>query len=142
MKQLIRQIGFLCLLSAVAALLSAGFHPHRPPWNQEPLGPGEVTLSTAEGWGAGILWVDARPVAAYEAGHAPGAVHLDLVSWEADFPKFLDRWQPGQRVLVYCSAASCHLADEVAGRLRQSRIEPIFVLKGGWESWQEHHPNS
>jgi rhodanese-related sulfurtransferase len=140
--KLVRQIGFLCLLSAVPALLSAAFHPRRPPWNHEALAPGEVTLSTAEGWGAGTLWVDARPVAAYDAGHAPGAVHLDLVNWEADFPKFLDQWQPGQRVLVYCSAASCHLAEEVAGRLRQSRIEPVFVLKGGWESWQARHPNS
>jgi rhodanese-related sulfurtransferase len=140
--KLVRQIGFLCLLSAVPALLSAAFHPHRPPWNQETLAPGEVTLTTAEGWGAGTLWVDARPVAAYEAGHAPGAVHLDLVNWETDFPKFLDRWQPGQRVLVYCSAASCHLAEEIAERLRQSRIEPVFVLKGGWETWREHHPNS
>jgi rhodanese-related sulfurtransferase len=140
--KLVRQIGFLCLLSAVPALLSAAFHPRRPPWNQEALAPGEVTLATAEAWGAGTLWVDARPAASYAAGHAPGAVHLDLVNWEADLPKFLDQWQPGQRVLVYCSAASCHLAEEVAGRLRQNRIEPVFVLKGGWESWQKHHPSS
>jgi rhodanese-related sulfurtransferase len=136
------QIGILSLLSDEPALLSSDCQPHRPPWNHQAMAPGEVTLATAEGWGAGTLWVDARPVAAYEAGHAPGAVHLDLVNWENDFPKFLDQWQPGQRVLVYCSAASCHLAEEVAGRLRQSRIEPVFVLKGGWETWREHHPSS
>lgn len=140
--RLVRQIGTLCILSAVPALLTAAFHPRRPPWTQEALAPGEVTLTTAEAWGAGTLWLDARPAAAYNAGHVPGAVHLDLADWEADFPKFLDQWQPGQKVLVYCSAASCHLAEEVAGRLRQSRIEPVFVLKGGWESWREHHPNS
>ena len=109
--KLVRQIGLLCLLSAVLALLSAAFHPYRPPWSQETLAPGEVTLATAEGWGAGTLWVDARPVTAYGAGHVPGAVHLDLANWDADFPKFLDQWQPGQRVLVYCSAAACHLAE-------------------------------
>ena len=140
--KLIRQIGFICLLSAAPALLSAAFHPRRPPWNREALAPGEVTLATAEAWGAGTLWVDAPPVGAYEAGHAPEAVHTALVNWDADFPKFLDQWQPGQRVLVYCSAASCHLAEEVAARLRQSRIEPVFVLKGGLESWRERHPNS
>src|SRR4051794_37095807 len=133
--KLLRQVGLLCLLSAIAALLTAAFHPRRPPWHQDALAPNEVTIVTAEGWGASALWVDARPVAAYKTGHAPGAVHLDLVDWEADLPLFLDRWQPGQTVVVYCSAASCHLAEEVAQRLRKNRIEPVVVLKGGWETW-------
>ena len=124
MKPLLRQLGWLCLFSAIAALLSAAFHPRRPGWHREALAEGEVLLDTAEGWGASALWVDARPLAAYKAAHAPGAVHLDLEDWAADFPQFLDRWQPGQRVVVYCSAASCHLAEEVAERLRKNRIEP------------------
>ena len=139
---LFRQVGFLCLLSAVPALVTAAFHPRRPSWRQEALAPGEVALATAEAWGAAALWIDARPVAAYEAGHAHGAVHLDPANWDAELPKVLDRWEPGQKVLVYCSAASCHLADEVAERLRKNRIEPVFVLKGGWEAWVARHPGS
>ena len=140
---LLRQVGWLCLFSAIAALLTAAFHPRRPAWHQEEaLAKGEVLLETAEGWGPSALWVDARPRPDYETAHAPGAIHLDLVNWAADFPQFLDRWQPGQRVVVYCSAASCHLAEEVAERLRKNRIEPVTVLKGGWEAWVARHPGS
>ena len=136
----LRQAVLLALLSAVPACLAAAFHPRRPAWNEEALAPGEVAVGTADSWGADALWLDARPADAYAAGHAPGAMHLDLADWDRDLPNFLDRWQPGQKVVVYCSAAACHLAEEVAQRLRKSRIEPVFVLKGGWESWTARHP--
>ncbi len=130
----------LLTLSAALALVSAAVHPRRPPWQRDVLGPGEVSLDAAERWGDSALWVDARPADIFTQGHVPGALHLDLAGWDAGFPAFLDGWKPGQKVLVYCGASSCHLAEEVAARLRNIGIDPVYVLKGGWEGWLSRHP--
>jgi rhodanese-related sulfurtransferase len=128
------------LLILVAALLPAGltaaFHPQRPAWTQETLAPGEERLPTVLAWGESVLWVDARSADEYEAEHVPGAISLNLESWDELLPKFLDQWSPEKKVVVYCSAATCELSREVAERLRKSGITSVFVLKGGWEAWK------
>lgn len=93
-------------------------------------------LPTVLAWGKDVLWVDARPEEEYRVEHVPGAILLNLESWDRLFPEFLDRWASGRRVVVYCSAATCELSREVAERLRKSGIPSVFVLKGGWEAWK------
>jgi rhodanese-related sulfurtransferase len=132
----VRQAGLILLVSLIPAGLTAAFHPQRPPWSQETLAPGEETLSTILTWGDSTLWVDARSAEEYESDHVPGAISLNLENWDQLFPKFLDRWIPEKKVVVYCSAATCELSREVAERLRKSGISSVFVLKGGWEAWK------
>jgi rhodanese-related sulfurtransferase len=132
----IRQALFILLVALIPASLTAMFHPRRPPWTQEILAPGEEMLSTVLAWRENVLWVDARSTEEYEADHVPGALHLNLENWDELFPKFLDQWVPGKRVVVYCSAATCELSREVAERLRKNDISSVFVLKGGWETWK------
>jgi rhodanese-related sulfurtransferase len=136
-----RQAGLILCVSAVPGAFSAAFHPRRPGWTQEALKAGEVRLADVEGWRAAVLWVDARDKGDFDAGHAPAALHLDLLTWPSTFPLFLDRWQPGERVVVYCGASSCHLAEEVAEKLRANGIDSVYVLKGGWEAWKARHPS-
>jgi rhodanese-related sulfurtransferase len=132
----LRQALFILLVALIPASLTAAFHPRRPPWSQETLAPGEEMLSTVLAWRENVLWVDARSMEEYEAEHVPGALLLNLENWDQLFPKFLDQWVPGKRVVVYCSAATCELSREVAERLRKNSISPVFVLKGGWEAWK------
>jgi rhodanese-related sulfurtransferase len=133
---IIRQASFILLVALIPASLTAAFHPRRPPWSHETLAPGEEMLSTVLAWRENVLWVDARPIEEYELEHVPGALPLNLENWDQLFPKFLDQWVPGQRVVVYCSAATCELSHEVAERLRKNSISPVSVLKGGWEAWR------
>ena len=93
-------------------------------------------LPTVLAWGGNVLWLDARSAEEYEAEHVPGALLLNLENWDHLFPKFLDQWAPGEKVVVYCSAATCELSREVAERLRKNGISMVFVLKGGWEAWK------
>jgi rhodanese-related sulfurtransferase len=127
----------LILVAAlIPAVLTAAFHPQRPAWSQETLASGEERLPTVLSWGESVLWVDARSADEYEAEHVPGAISLNLESWDELLPKFLDQWSPEKKVVVYCSAATCELSREVAERLRKSGITSVFVLKGGWEAWK------
>lgn len=112
------------------------FHPRRPVWFQETLAPGEEVLPTVLAWGEKVLWVDARSAEDYGTEHVPGAILLNLEDWDRLFPKFLDRWEPEKKVVVYCSAATCELSRAVAERLRKNGVSSVFVLKGGWEAWK------
>ena len=93
-------------------------------------------LPTVLAWGGNLLWVDARSTEEYGAEHVPGALLLNLENWDQLFPKFLDQWTPGEKVVVYCGVATCELSREVAERLRKNGISAVFVLKGGWEAWK------
>ena len=100
------------------------------------MAPGEERLPTVLAWGESVLWVDARSADDYRTDHIPGAILLNLESWDELLPNFLDQWSPEKKVVVYCSAATCELSHEVAERLRKSGITSVFVLKGGWEAWK------
>jgi rhodanese-related sulfurtransferase len=132
----VRQALPILLAALIPASLTAAFHPRRPPWSQETLEPGDVMLPTVLAWGGNVLWVDARSAEEYGAEHVPGALLLNLENWDQLFPGFLDQWAPGEKVVVYCGAATCELSRDVAERLRKNRISAVFVLKGGWEAWK------
>jgi rhodanese-related sulfurtransferase len=131
-----RQALLILVSALIPAGLTAAFHPQRPAWTQETLALGEERLPTVLAWGESVLWVDARSADEYRADHVPGAISLNLESWDELLPNFLDQWSPDKKVVVYCSAATCELSHEVAERLRKSGITSVFVLKGGWEAWK------
>jgi rhodanese-related sulfurtransferase len=95
-----------------------------------------VTVAQARGWGDGAIWVDARPDEEFARDHVPGAFSLNEDHWNELLPQFLPNWSPGKKVVVYCSAASCNAARDVAKRLRdEAQLTEVFVLQGGWEEW-------
>jgi rhodanese-related sulfurtransferase len=132
----VRQAVLILLAALVPAAVTAVVHPRRPPWSKETLSAGEETLKNVLAWGSRVLWVDARSQNEYEAEHVPGAILLNLEDWDRLFPRFLDQWSPNQRIVVYCSSRSCEMSHEVAARLEQSGISPVYILKGGWEEWK------
>jgi rhodanese-related sulfurtransferase len=134
----VRQAVLILLAALVPAGLTAVVHPRRPPWSREKLSPGEERLTTVLAWGSNVFWVDARSQQEYDAEHVPGAILLNLEEWNSLFPRFLDQWSPEQKVVVYCSSASCEMSHEVAVRLEKSGVSPVYVLKGGWEEWKAH----
>jgi rhodanese-related sulfurtransferase len=130
---------FLILIAAVVlAGLSAAVHPKRPSFPNKTPEPREIGLAEVEKWQEPVVWVDARPEPEYEKEHVPGALSLNPENWTEQLPHFLDTWRPPTKVIVYCSAASCDTSREIANRLRQSGADPVYYLKGGWESWKEH----
>jgi rhodanese-related sulfurtransferase len=129
---LFRQIAALVLLAVIPAAGTALWHPRRPSWQSD-----EVTPAAATAWGDNALWVDARPDADFSKAHVPGAVPLNEDHWDDALPAFLDQWSASKKVVVYCSSLSCATSHDVARRLRDDAgIPNVFVLEGGWESWQ------
>jgi rhodanese-related sulfurtransferase len=139
-KTLLRQSAALVALALLPAAVQALYLRDRIPWQSRVPESDLVGVETARGWGENVLWVDARPTDEFERDHIPGAVSLNEDRWNEQLPQFLaTQWSPGKKIVVYCSAASCNLAEDVARRLREEAKLPneIKILKGGWETWLE-----
>jgi rhodanese-related sulfurtransferase len=134
-----REAGLILLAALLLAGVTATVHPKRPSFFGSPDDPNEITLGQTSSRAAEILWVDARSDSEFAAGHIPGAICLNFQNWPEAFPKFLDRYDPSQQVIVYCSAASCQLSREIAEKLRASGVTDARFLKGGWEA--KNHPS-
>jgi rhodanese-related sulfurtransferase len=139
-KALLRQSAFLVLLASLPAAVQALYLRDKIPWQSRVAESDFVDVQTARSWGTKVIWVDARPTDEFERDHVPGAVSLNEDRWGEALAQFLATdWLPEKKIVVYCSAASCNLAEDVARRLREQAKLPndIRVLKGGWEAWLE-----
>ena len=135
-RRSLRQSAALLVAALVPALLAAGLHPRRPAWSLAAAAQPEVTWAQVSAWPGPVLPVDARPAAAYEQRHVPGALPLNEAQWETELPAVIQAWHPGMRVVVYCDDAGCGASQSVARRLRRELgIDQVFVLKGGWGAW-------
>jgi rhodanese-related sulfurtransferase len=98
-----------------------------------------VTMDGIQKELAPIVWIDARPQDAFQAGHIPGALDLNRDNWDAALPRLFEVYSPGKVVIVYCSTG-CTESEEIADRIRNLGLEPVKVLKGGFEAWQKGNP--
>jgi rhodanese-related sulfurtransferase len=139
-KALLRQSAVLVALALLPAAVQALYLRDKIPWQSRVAESDFVEVQTARNWGANVIWVDARPSGEFERDHVPGAVSLNEDRWGEGLSQFLAKdWVPEKKIVVYCSAASCNLAEDVARRLREEAKLPndIRILKGGWEAWLE-----
>lgn len=135
----LRQAGLILLIAAGLAGATAVIHPKRPSFLAPPRDPNEVTLAQIKQWAGAVLWVDARSEPEFGSEHVPDAICLNFDNWTEEFPKFLDRYTAGQRVVVYCGATSCQLSREIASKLRASGVDDAYFLEGGWEAWKQQN---
>lgn len=140
MKTLLRQSAALVILALLPAVVQALYLRDKIPWQSRVAESDLVDVETARGWGENAIWIDARPTDEFERDHIPRAISLNEDHWSEQLPPFLaTQWSPEKKILVYCSAANCNLAEDVARRLREEAKLPneIKILKGGWEAWLE-----
>lgn len=140
MRTLLRQSAALIALAFLPALVEAFYLRDKIPWQSRVAESDFVDVTTARSWGDNVLWVDARPKDEFDRDHVPGAISLNEDRWSEGLSQFLaGQWLPEKKIVVYCSAASCNLAEDVARRLREEAKLPneIRILKGGWEAWRE-----
>jgi rhodanese-related sulfurtransferase len=135
---LARQAAVVAALALLPAAGEAIYFRDKISWRSAIVPSEMVTVEQARGWGDNAIWVDVRPDDEFASDHVPGAISLNEDRWNELLPQFLAAWAPEKRVVVYCSAASCNLARDVAQRLRKTTQPPmqnVFVLEGGWEAW-------
>ena len=85
-----------------------------------------------------IIFIDAREDE-YQAGHIPGAYHLDYYHPDRYLPAVLPVCQNASRIVVYCSGGDCEDSELTALMLRDGGVpnEKLFVYSGGMTEWDE-----
>ncbi|MEM7145456.1 MAG: rhodanese-like domain-containing protein [Verrucomicrobiota bacterium] len=141
-KRGFREALVLLGLAALGAVAVKAFHPYAPALylQNEPLREDEVTVEmVAERWGEeGVIWIDARQVVEFEAGHIPGAMLLNKQGWTDQLWEIWSVLEAGDiPVVVYCDSAACKASREIAERLRQNTGRgEVYTLRGGWEAYR------
>jgi rhodanese-related sulfurtransferase len=83
-----------------------------------------------------VAFVDARNDEEYQAGHIPGAYHLDHYRPEKYLPAVLEACTLAQEIVVYCNGGECIDSTESAFLLGQTvPKEKLLVYLGGLTEW-------
>ena len=130
LRTVLWQAGVLMLVAGFAAVVAALAIPLKE------INEGEIALAAALVRQPEPLWIDARPEAEYRNEHIPGALLLNTENWEHLLPNVLEAWEPDRTAIVYCASQGAQASREVAERLRDFKLGPVFVLQGGWKSWK------
>ncbi|MEJ3405157.1 rhodanese-like domain-containing protein [Rathayibacter sp. YIM 133350] len=87
--------------------------------------------------GAPLVLVDTRSQAAWDQGHAAGAVHIPTRQIEQEVPA---RYAAGTRFVVYCWSPGCNGGDKAALALASLGYD-VKLMIGGFEYWaREGYP--
>ena len=137
-RSIVRQVLFLLGIAFLPAIGQAIYYRDAVSWHQPPADSATVSLAEAKGWGAAVLWIDARNEEQFAKAHVPGAVRLEEDDWNALLPAVLAEWSPERKLVVYCSRETCNASHAVAERLRHEvELKNVYVLQGGWEEWEK-----
>jgi rhodanese-related sulfurtransferase len=81
------------------------------------------------------VFVDARLIRDFEAGHVPGAINLPVDGSPEDHLQALGGVARGTPIVVYCQSAQCGFARRVASELVAAGYLDVRLFEGGWRTW-------
>lgn len=82
------------------------------------------------------IFMDARTLEDFEAGHIQGAVHLPVESF-MDSLNYLDQLALDTFIITYCDGADCNASIDLAADLNLMGFTRVFFFFGGWQEWLE-----
>ena len=83
------------------------------------------------------IFLDARDVEDYEAGHIENAVNIPFDYYE-DYEDVMDELDSNGIYIVYCSGEECSLSLDLADHLYNEKlIDKLLIFEGGWPQWRD-----
>ena len=130
-------LGFNALRNDPIQILSVQKPVRSGPGSLERMSPQELRDSISEG--KALLILDVRGASAFSEGHIPGSVSAPEAEFIRSYQELgLDSMmRASDGTVVLCQSADCPAADRIANALRQFGHRPVWVLEGGWVSYQE-----
>ena len=130
------------LLSVTGAVGTHFLHPRAPAWYlaEEPLADDEVSMvAISERWKGDVFWIDARTSEEFRVRHVPGAISLNEQNFDQTLFDHLERLQDNAKpIIIYCGSEKCQASKKIKqALLDRLPLEDVFILKGGWQAWQQ-----
>ncbi|MDL2260385.1 rhodanese-like domain-containing protein [Deltaproteobacteria bacterium OttesenSCG-928-K17] len=131
----------LVFIALVSAAVVNQLRPAPLPWDWRPDPP---SLPVTEDFEAlekfintpNALLVDARDEFLYRMGHIPGAINMPS---DETSPEQIAAWQKGlppqAEIIIYCSDAFCHMAEELGEKMIEAGLSPVIFLPG-FDEWE------
>jgi rhodanese-related sulfurtransferase len=86
--------------------------------------------------GGGILFLDARSVEAFTAGHIAGAVSMPIGEADGMIEAFSKKHPPGTPIVTYCSGRECDESHRLAELLTDFGYTKVRVFVDGFPAWE------
>lgn len=121
-----------------AAFTTMAFDPTPLPSDDPNAIPRGITLHDAAAWirTKPLLILDARSLAAFQAGHVSGALHFFEPEKESALIAFEKTHEKSTPILIYCDNELCPTAIDLAYFLEQAGYDNVRFLKQ-YSHWQE-----
>lgn len=143
LQRCVREAGMILALAVVWGLCWNALDPRGVALG-EPIPPRSATdprfidhATAVELWrdSPQTVFIDVRNIAAWNAGHIPGATHLPSDRFAEAWAGLADRLRPEDDLVLYCDGPHCDLALQMLGRLRELGYLRLRVYEGGWQAW-------
>jgi len=86
----------------------------------------------------GAVFVDARPLELFEAGHIQGALTVPLAEFDEMIEKVLAELPEEGLIVTYCDGEDCDLSAHLALKLKEIGYKNVRVLHNGWSAWKSN----
>jgi len=99
---------------------------------------GANTVSPAEAkalFDKGVLFVDVRKDADWDAGRIPGAEHLDSKS-KFTAEALADLAAKNEEIVIYCNGPKCMRSSESCAKAVEWGLKKIHYFREGFPSWK------
>lgn len=81
------------------------------------------------------VFIDARFVPDFEAGHLEGAISVPVDANDAERRKATAHISKDTRIVLYCQSVGCKFAETVAIKLMEDGFSNVSIFRGGWAEW-------
>jgi rhodanese-related sulfurtransferase len=81
------------------------------------------------------IFLDARYLEDFKAGHIKGAINLPYEEFEEHAPGILPMLPKDEEIIAYCDGTECETSLLLARELREMGYENLTVFFGGWQEW-------
>lgn len=122
----VSDVGFLAHTNATASIQQAHLGNFLPKVSEKEI---RRLLNTD------TIFIDARDVHDFEAGHLEGAINIPANDCSCLYNEVLASIDKKARIVVYCQSAGCKSAEKVAVKLATDGFPNISIFKGGWNKW-------
>jgi rhodanese-related sulfurtransferase len=85
----------------------------------------------------GALFVDARHIDDFKAGHLSGAVSLPLGEVENLLPEFMENVDKERILILYCNGYGCPDSFDLGVMLLAEGYQEVRVYEGGYPEWRD-----